>query len=71
MHASDLIERLKELIEEHKDLPVTVVFGNTEFSLRGPSHTEEGPCCNIADTQNQSPPERFVFELEGDIPKMA
>jgi hypothetical protein len=67
MTATEAIERLKALEDEYGDLELTVVGHHREFSLRGPYFNEEGPCPNIADTQGQSPPKRFVFEMNDDI----
>lgn len=55
-------------MDEHGDLPITTVFGATEYTLREPQFVEEGPCRNISDRQNQSPPARILFEAKDDIP---
>jgi hypothetical protein len=67
MKASDLIKALQSLIEEHGDLPVTIVFGNYEYSALLPEYTEEGPLPKVGKSQGQNPPERFVIEPKDDI----
>ena len=69
MNASDAIRELQALIETHGDLPLTTVFGTQEFTLREPQFVEAGPCRNIADRQNQAPPDRILFEAKDDIPE--
>lgn len=68
MNASDAIRELQSLMKEHGDLPLTVALLTGEYSLREPQFVDAGPCDNIADRQNQSPPDRFVFEGKDDIP---
>jgi hypothetical protein len=67
MNATALIKALEQLVEKHGDLPVTVVFGNCEYSALLPDYTEEGPLPNVGPAQKQNPPARFVIEPKDDI----
>jgi len=67
MKASDLIESLRQLIQKHGDLPVTLAVSSYEYSASNIGYAEEGPLPNIRDIQHQSPDERFVIEAKDDI----
>jgi len=69
MTAEQLIKELTQIVNQHGgDLPVTVVIGVREYSIREPDYASDGPLPNIANIQKQNPPERFVFEAKDDIP---
>jgi hypothetical protein len=67
MKASELIEELRQLIEKHGDLPVTLAMATYEYSASDIGFVEEGPLPNAGDLQKQNPPDRFVIAAKDDI----
>jgi hypothetical protein len=68
MRATEAISALKELVDRHGDLEITVAISTHEYSLISPNYNGAGPSPNIADLQPQTLDERFVFESKDDLP---
>ena len=68
MNASTLITSLQHLIQEHGDLPMTIVAGPYEYSVSDAFHASPGPLPVLKNIQKQHPPERFVLEAKTDVP---
>ena len=67
MKASLLIEELQDMVKQHGDVEVSVIFGGREYSVDSPAYEPAGPIAKHRGIQVQNPAERIVLDAEEEI----
>ena len=67
MKASQLIEEIQDLVKQHGDVEVSVIFAGREYTVDSPGYESAGPIAKLRGIQGQNPPERIVLDAEEEI----